>query len=316
MRLRAPTAALALSLFSTAVFSADAMEILPVQGSVYLLSGAGSSNVVVQVGDDGVLVVDTSVPAMSSRILDAIHELSNRPIRYVLNTHAHPDHVGGNEAISRAGISYGGGNTRVDSFAAIYAHENVLNTLSAPTGETASMPSAAWPTDTYFTGQMEIHFNNEPIVMLHAPAAHTDGDSLVFFRRSDVVATGDVYITTAYPVIDLDHGGSINGLIDGLNQIIDIAVPGDNEEDGTIIVPGHGRLSDEYDVVVYRDMVTVIRDRIADMLKRGMTLDQVKAARPTFDYDGRYGAGEGGATTVRFVESVYRSLQKTQEKVQ
>ena len=141
-----------------------------------------------------------------------------------------------------------------------------------------------------------------PSYLLHQPAAHTDGDSLVFFRGSDVISTGDIFVTTSYPVIDLDRGGSIQGVIDSLNRIIDLTVPAALQEGGTLVVPGHGRICDEADVVEYRDMVTIIRDRIADMLKRGMTLDQVKAARPTEDYDPRYGSSSA------FVEAVYRSL--------
>jgi glyoxylase-like metal-dependent hydrolase (beta-lactamase superfamily II) len=149
--------------------------------------------------------------------------------------------------------------------------------------------------------------------MIYAPNAHSDGDSIVFFRRSDVIAAGDVYLTTGYPVIDLEHGGSIDGIIAALNRIIDITIPKENQEDGTLVVPGHGRVSDEYDVVVYRDMVTVIRDRIRNMISKGMTLEAIKAARPSFDYDGRYGTAEGAAngaaTTEKFIEAVYKSLQ-------
>jgi cyclase len=158
------------------------------------------------------------------------------------------------------------------------------------------------PTDVYRGKQKDLYFNDEPVVLLHQPAAHTDGDSLVFFRGSDVISTGDIFVTTNYPVIDLERGGSIQGLIASLNRIIDLTVPAALQEGGTLVIPGHGRICDEADVVEYRDMVTIVRDRIADMLKRGMTLDQVKAARPTEDYDPRYGSNTG------FVEAVYRSL--------
>jgi glyoxylase-like metal-dependent hydrolase (beta-lactamase superfamily II) len=284
------------------------IRILPVQGKVYMLAGGGG-NVAVQVGEEGVVVVDTGLAARSGEILAAIRTLSDKPVRYVVNTHVHDDHIGGNEAISRAGISFGGGNTRDQAFSLIYAHENVLNAMSAPTGQKAAVPSGLWPTDTYFEGSMEIYFNDEPIELLYQPAAHTDGDSVVFFRRSDVIATGDVYITTGYPVIDLARGGTINGIIDALNRIIDITIPKENQEDGTLVIPGHGRLSDEYDVVVYRDMVTIIRDRVQDLIGKGMTLEQVQAARPSFDYDGRFGATSGRWTTEKFIEAVYRTLQ-------
>jgi glyoxylase-like metal-dependent hydrolase (beta-lactamase superfamily II) len=265
------------------------------------------------VGDQGVVVVDAAVAAVSDKILAAIRSITDRPIRYLLDTNADADHVGGNELISRAGITYGGGYTSDEHFSFIFAHENVLNSMSAPTGQKATTPSTAWPTDTYFQDSMELSFNDEPIEMIYAPNAHSDGDSIVFFRRSDVIAAGDVYLTTGYPVIDLEHGGSIDGIIAALNRIIDITIPKENQEDGTLVVPGHGRVSDEYDVVVYRDMVTVIRDRIRNMISKGMTLEAIKAAKPSFDYDGRYGTAEGAAngaaTTEKFIEAVYKSLQ-------
>jgi len=156
--------------------------------------------------------------------------------------------------------------------------------------------------ETFFTADKEIYFNNEAIQLLYQPGAHTDGDVVVFFRKSDVIAAGDVFITTGYPVIDRARGGSIQGFIDGLNRIIDVAIPKDKEEGGTYVVPGHGRLADEADVVEYRDMATIVRDRIQDLIRRGLNLDAVKAARPTLDYDGRYGDPD------RFVEAIYSDL--------
>ena len=149
---------------------------------------------------------------------------------------------------------------------------------------------------------------------MHEPAAHTDGDSIVFFRRSDVVATGEIFSTTGYPVIDLDRGGSIQGIVDALNvRIVEVTVSGPEQEDGTMIIPGHGRLCDQADLVVYQEMVTIIRDRIQDMIKKGMTLDQVKAAKPTRDYDSLYGATTGPWTTEMFVEAAYKSLATRKE---
>ncbi|MGA9027878.1 MAG: MBL fold metallo-hydrolase [Steroidobacteraceae bacterium] len=284
-------------------------EIVPVQHGVYLIYAGEGSNVVVQIGEQGVVVVDTATAAVSDKILAALRTLTDKPVRYVLDTSADADHVGGNEMISRAGVTFGGGYTSDEHFSFIFAHENVLNAMSAPTGQKAAAPSTAWPTDTYFQDSIELYFNDEPIQMLYQPNAHTDGDSIVFFRRSDVIATGDVFSTEGYPVIDLEHGGSINGIIAALNRIIDITIPKRNQEDGTLVVPGHGRVCDEYDVVVYRDMVTIIRDRIADMIKKGMSLDAVNAAKPSYDYDGRYGATSGAWTTDKFIEAVYKSLQ-------
>jgi len=285
------------------------VHVLPVQGNVYMLVGAGG-NITVQVGNEGVLLVDTSYEQMSDKVVAAIRTVSDKPIRYIINTDADADHVGGNAPIAKLGMTIAGGNmgTGASNSAAILAHENVLNRMSAPTGRQAPTISAAWPTDTYFTKKKELFFNGEPIEILHQPSAHTDGDSLVFFRHSDVVSAGDLFVTTTYPVVDLDRGGNIQGIIDALNRILDIAIPKDKQEGGTYVIPGHGRLCDEADVLEYRDMVTIIRDRIRDMVKKGMTLEQVKAARPTLDYDGRYGAKTGFWTTDMFIEAVYRNL--------
>ena len=285
------------------------VHLLHVQGNVYMLVGAGG-NITVQVGDEGVLLVDTSYEQMSAKVVAAIRTLSNKPIRYIINTHVHEDHIGGNAPIAKLGATIAGGNMGIgaNTGAAIIAHENVLNRMSAPTGQQASSPSAAWPTDTYFTRKKELFFNGEAIEIIHQMSAHTDGDSLVFFRRSDVVSAGDLFLTTTFPVIDLQRGGSIHGIVEALNRILDITIPKDKQEGGTYVIPGHGRLCDEADVLEYRDMVTIIRDRIQDMVTRGMTLEQVDAARPTLDYDGQYGATTGSWTTRMFVEAVYRNL--------
>jgi glyoxylase-like metal-dependent hydrolase (beta-lactamase superfamily II) len=189
----------------------------------------------------------------------------------------------------------------------VLAHENVLKRMGAPSGEPSPRPFAAWPTETFFGEDKEVFFNDEAIQLLHQPG-HTDGDVLVFFRRSDVVASGDVFVTSTYPMIDTARGGSVQGVIDGLNKLLDVTIPRDKEEGGTYVVPGHGRLSDEADVVEYRDMVTIVRDRIRDLIAKGRSLTEVKAAAPTRDYDGRYGATTGPWTTDRFIETVYAEL--------
>lgn len=285
------------------------VEILPVRANVYMLV-AGGRNITLSVGREGVLMVDTGVAARADEVFAAIQKLTTKPIRYILNTSAGADHTGANAILAKRGRPIGAGGAGsalfadiagADPRAEIYAHINVLNRM-------AGSPAAAWPTTTYFNDSKELFFNDEALQILHLPAAHSDGDSIVFFRRSDVVSTGDVFDTVTYPRIDVARGGTIQGEIDGLNRILDITIPAAQQEGGTMVIPGHGRLCDEADVVEYRDMVTILRDRIADMKQRGMTLDQVKAARPTRDYDGRYGATAGPWTTDMFVEAVYRTL--------
>src|SRR5262249_26432650 len=303
---------LTLVLASAAGYSQqNQINVLKVQGNVYMVVG-GVGNIAAQVSSDGVLMVDTGSAQTADNVIAAVKQLAkpitNRPIRYIINTHFHPDHTGGNDKTRAAGTTITGGNVAgnisdATEGAAIYAHENVMRRMSAPTGAQSPTPSGGWPTDTYFGDTQELFFNGEAIQMFHPKSAHTDGDSIVFFRRSDVVLTGDIFTTTNYPIIDLRNGGSINGLIDALNLILDITIPAEKQEGGTMVIPGHGRLCDEADVVEYRDMVTVIRDRIQDMIKKGMTLEQVKAAKPTRDYDPLYGSTTGLWTTDMFVEA-------------
>jgi len=289
-----------------------------VQGNVYMLQGAGG-NVAVQIGDMGVVVVDTGNGQNSDKLIAAVRKLSNKPIQYIVNTSMDAVHTGGNDDVRKAGVTITGANvagnlTDATAGAAIIAHENVLNRLSAPTGQKAVAPFGAWPTITYVTGQNELYFNEEPIEARWQPSAHTDGDSLVVFRRSDVVATGDIFSTLSYPVIDIERGGSIQGELDALNNILDIAIPKHEEEGGTYIIPGQGRICDEFDVLEYRDMVTIIRDRIQNAIKKGMTLEQIKTAGLTKDYDARWSAKQGPATADNFVSAVYRSLTAPPKK--
>lgn len=290
------------------------VHVLPVQGNVYMLVGAGG-NITMQVGKEGVLLVDTGLANMSDKVLAAIRTVSDKPIRYIINTHVHADHTGGNEKIAAAGSTIAGGNVVGDigksagEGATVIATQEVLERMSMKDGETPAAPSKAWPTDTYITDEKDLFFNGEAIQIFHQPKAHTDGDSLVFFRRSDVVSTGDIFVTTSYPIIDIERGGTYQGVLDGLNHIIDITIPAEKQEGGTYVIPGHGRLCDEADVVEYRDMMTILRDRFLDMIKRGMTLEQVKAAKPTSDYDPLYGSDKGFWTTDKFIEAAYKSLK-------
>jgi len=305
-----------LALSGSAQQNAGAPEVksLHVQGNVWMLT-SGAINAAIQIGNDGVLVVDTMTEPLADRMLTEIRRLAgDKPIRQIINTHVHPDHTGGNEKIASAGQSIIAGNFAgqvgqdAANMAAVIAHENVLNRMSAPVGSQASRPFKAWPTDTFFTEDKDIYFNGEGIQLIHVPAAHTDGDVMVWFRKSDVVVAGDLFITTTFPVVDMAQGGNLKGVIAALNRIIDIAIPRDKQEGGTYVIPGHGRLTDEADVVDYRDMVTVIRDRVQDGIKKGMTLEQVKAAKLVRDYEGRYGATSGFWTTDAFVEAAYKSL--------
>ena len=289
-----------------------------VQGNVWMLVG-GPFNAAVSIGSDGVLVVDTMIEPLADRLLAEVKKLAgDKPIRYIINTHFHADHTGGNAKITRAGQSIVAGNfaAQVGQDAAnqanVIAHENtqlrMMSDLKPPP------PFIAMPTDTFFTEGKDLYFNGEAVQILHQPSAHTDGDVIVHFRKSDVIVAGDVYINTTFPIVQIDQGGSFQGLIDALNRIIDITVPAEKQEGGTYVIPGHGRLADEADVVEYRDMNTIIRDRFADGIKKGMTLEQVKAARLLRDYEGRYGANSGFWTTDNFVEAVYRSLSEPPKK--
>jgi len=286
------------------------VHVLKVQGNVYMLVGAGG-NITAQVGKDGVFLVNAGNGKANDKVLAALRTLSEKPIHYILNTSFDLELTGGNEGIAKLGAPVVGGNLGQSNHgAAIVASENVLNRLSAPTGQKAIAPEGAWPSVTFFEGDKEIFFNGEPVITMLAPAAHTDGDTIVFFRRSDVVTTGEIFNTVSYPVINLDAGGNIKGVIDGLNHVLDIAVPEHEQEGGTYIIPGHGRLCDEHDVLEYRDMVTIIRDRVQTAIKRGMTLDQIKAAGYTKEYDPRWGSKTGPWTTDMFIEAVYKSLKK------
>jgi len=271
-------------------------------------------NIALQIGDDGVLLVDTGTTQLSSQLVAVIRTLTDKPIRYIISTSADPDHVGGNDAIGKLGSTIAGGNVGAGAGvgAGIIAHENVLNRMSAPTGKSAPYPTTAWPTDTFVSKQKELYFNGESIQTIYKPG-HTDGDSIVYFRKSDVIAAGELFNTLTYPVIDLARGGSIKGVLNGLNDMLDIAIPKAMQEGGTYIIPGRGRLTDEADLLEYRDMVTIIRDRVQDAVKRGQTLDQVKAAKFTLDYEARWGATSGAWTTDMFIEAVYKDLSKANE---
>ena len=279
------------------------VHVLPVQGNVYMLVGAGG-NTTLQAGKEGVLLIDTQFGPLAGKIMAEVRKINAGPVRWIINTHFHPDHVGGNQAISNL---VGANNPAAPL--GIIAHENVLNRLTKPvTGNETPATEGGLPTDEYFTKFKDMHFNGEAIIIYHEPNAHTDGDSVVLFRGSDVVSTGDIFTPESYPFIDVEHGGTLAGEITALNHILDLVVPSHTEEGGTYIIPGHGRLCDEDDLVEYRDMLVIVRDRIQDSIKKGRNLEQVKASQPTLDYDGRYAPKGGFVSADRFIETVYKSL--------
>ncbi len=312
--------ALALAAATGAVSSAQArgqgapapdIRILRVRGNVSVLQGAGG-NITVLTFPEGVTLVDSGAAPMADQVLAAIRTLSTQPIRYIINTSVSADHIGGNEKLAGVGSQITGGNVAGQvgtDGAEIIAHENVLERMTARSVQ-PPIPIRATPQTTYHTDQLKLStvYHGDGIQVFHMPAAHTDGDSLVYFRHNDVLAAGDVFSTIGYPMIDLERGGSINGVVDALNRILDVAFPDFRLEGGTLVIPGHGRICDSADVAYYRDMVTIVRDRVQDMVKKGMTVEQVKAARPTSDYDPRYGSTSGAWTTEMFVEAAYKSL--------
>ncbi len=284
------------------------LNVTPVQGRIHLISGAGV-NITVHVGKYGVLVVDTPQPANAPRVMDEIKKLSNLPLRWVINTSSSPEYVAGNAALVAPFSGRGGGGAPFGFVGlnrpSVVAHENVLNRLSNPPQDAKPATPDTLPTTTYFLPSMDFS-NGEAIVLYHQPAAHSDSDSLVLFRGSDVISTGAIFTPGRYPVIDLARGGSVNGLIAALTQVLVLAVPEGFASGGTLIIPGRGRICEETDVAEFRDMVVIIRDRVQDLVKRGMTWDQIKAAGPSRDYDAEYGGD--AADGDRFVESIYRSL--------
>jgi cyclase len=295
------------------------LDVVQLRQNFYVIAGAGA-NIAVQVGPAGAILVDTGSRQMSDKVLAAVRRLTAGSIRYIIDTSADADRTGGNERVSRAGKTIlgnvGSAGVSEDVYtnggaASILAHENVLTRMSAPIGRQSAVPAAAWPTKTYTGRGYAMYLNGDGIQITHMPAAHSDGDSVVFFHRADVIVTGDILDTTRFPVIDVAKGGSIQGEIDALNRIVDMTVPPFPlafQEDRTYLVPGHGYVCDFNDLVEYRSVVTIMRDRIQDLAGKGLTLAQVKAADPAKGFKNRYGADTGPWTTDMFVEAVFEGL--------
>jgi len=287
----------------------DGIEIVPIQKNVYMLVGGGA-NVTLQIGEEGATLVDAGSAGNAEKLVAAVRHLTRKPLRFLVNTGVDPDHVGGNEGIVAAaggptGIVAGSLGRPANAGILTIAHQDAVNRM---TSGAAPLKGDAVPVSTFFTAKKEFYANGEAVQLFYQPKAHNQGDLVVFFRSSDVVSTGDVFRTDSYPVLALGAGATLQGEIDALNMILDLAIPERNQMGGTRIVPGHGHLCNESDVVEYRDMLTIIRDRVRDMLKKDMTLEQVKAAHPTLEYDGIYGRREEMSGS-KFIETVYNDLK-------
>ena len=298
-----------------AIYAQDSggIDVVKVRQNFYMLSGAGG-NIGAQIGADGVVLVNAGNGMMTDQVLAALKKLTPLPVRYVIDTNADADFVSGNSKISKAGQTIftntlGGGAG--DRGAAILAHDSILNRMSATVGKSTLFPTEDWPTEAFYPKRQTLRMNDEGIEVIYQPAAHSDADSFVFFRGSDVVVAGDVIDTTHFPVIDVEHGGSIQGEIDALNKLIELTVaptPFIYRGVGTYVIPGHGRLCEQMEIVDYRDMVVIVRDVIADMIKQGMTLGQIKEASPAKPYETQFGSNTGPWTTDMFIEAIYKSL--------
>lgn len=284
------------------------IHVLHVRDGIYMLVGDGA-NIAVQVGPLGAFMVDTGSGQLADKVVAAIEKLTDQPIQFIVNTSFYPDHTGGNMKVHLAGadISLFGRRATAGAngarAATIIAHQNVQNRMT-------DVPTEAWPGDTFLESRRRKFFNGEGIDIFPEPSAVTDGDSIVHFRRSDVIVTGEIFTTTRYPFFDVNNGGSLDGEIRALNHILDLTVYEHDEDGGTMIIPAHGYLCNEFEVSEYKNMLIIIRDRIAAMIKQGATLEQVKAARPTADYDERFGSNSGPWTTDMFIGAVYNSLKQ------
>jgi glyoxylase-like metal-dependent hydrolase (beta-lactamase superfamily II) len=292
---------------------AEPLQLLPVQGNVYLLAG-GPVNVTVQVGADGILLVDAPPAERSAEAMKLLRQLSPQPIRLLISTAADAERVAGDQALEpfaepvpgdRVANLVGPG-TRLRAL----VQENALNRIDSMPASGRGPFDNAVLSDEYGTAERDFYFNNDAIILYHAAVAHSDGDTIVQFRHADVVATGDLFSPGQFPRIDVARGGSVQGELAALNELLYLAIPRRYEEGGTYVVPGRGRICDEADVVEYRDMLRIVTDRVENLLAQHRTLAQVLSARPAFDYETEYGGAHGGPTADEFVSAVYQSLAK------
>lgn len=290
----------------------DAIKAVHVRENVWMLVTPGG-NLALQVGNEGALLVDTGRAGSGEAVLTAVRSITDKPLRYIINTSAGPNQVGNNGDFGalRGGLTDRTG--RRGPTPAIIGHEAVLTRLSGPgANDGKGFPATAWPTDAYAVKERSIRYNGEAIDIIHIPNAYSDADSLVYFRRSDIIVAGEIYSTKRFPLIDRDHGGTVNGVLDGLNRILEITVPEvvveSFAEGGTLVIPGSGRISDEDDVNEYRDMVSIVRDRVKSQVEMKRTLEQVKAAKPLVDYDARYSTPAW--TTSMFIDAMYADMSK------
>lgn len=253
------------------------LETAPLRANLSLLVMEPAGNVLVSVGDDGIALIDDQFAPMTPRILEAVGELSDRPVRYLFNTHWHGDHTGGNGNLAEVG-------------AVIVAHDNVRQRLTTEQfhllfkARSAPRPPEHLPVIT-FSDTMTFYFNGDVIDVVHVPVAHTDGDAIFYFRNADVMHTGDAFINRGYPLIDVASGGSIKGQIEATQRMIDMVGP------DTIVVSGHGPLADRDRLIATRDMLVEARARVVELIEQGLSLSEIKAARPLQALDAEWGTG-------------------------
>ena len=285
------------------------VEVLKVQGQVYLIAGAGG-NIAAQVGDESVLLVDTGYPQMAPKVLAAVRKLSSKPLRTIINTTLMDSHTGANGLLVKEGRlidNVGPGVGQRPNEADLIGSARLTALMTDIGRDKISVDR--WPPSTYPGKQKDMFSNDEAVVILAVPNAVTAGDSMVWFRRSDVIATGEIMNMASFPFIDVANGGTINGILDGLNALLEIMVPKHNQEGGTMVIPGYGRIGDEHDVLEYRDMLTIIRDRVQNAIKKGQTLQQIKALKPslTYEYEPRFNR-DPAWTAEMFVEAIHKNL--------